>query len=214
MNDLSVKLKERFPLYLKNLRANAPQEWHLLVVKFRKRLIPWLKNKSPQAYAGMVQGRDQFVEMVFEDCLFKFAELLQTGEFHNYEDLEATIVSVAKFKLKEGYARLKKENRYLVMDAAELNTLREESHFADGEEDRRRQAMIDEVKVQMNKLSADEKDLLSRFYNGEELRDIAERLGISAAACRKRKQKALDQLREFVFHALKTVSLWLLTTMT
>ena len=62
------------------------------------------------------------------------------------------------------------------------------------------------IKTEMKRLDSSEKTLLLRYFNGEELRDIAHDLNISPAAARKRKQRIVEKLKGFV---LKTLSFFI-----
>jgi len=60
---------------------------------------------------------------------------------------------------------------------------------------------IEEIKTKLNDLNGKDRDLLMRYFGGEELQDIADDLEISPAACRKRKQRIVEKLKNLVLKA-------------
>lgn len=206
---------ENFEAFLKKLRNGAPEEWRVLVIRFRKRMINWLLKKAGFYPSDALLSKKQFVEEVFEESLLKFYELFQTGKFDRYDDLEAMIVTVAGYKLKEGFARLKRERRMYAVGVPEqtFESALQRLDMHQTSDERAMEELIFVVKENIRKLDADERDMLVRFYNGEELRDIALIQEISPEACRKRKQRALEKLKIFVLASLKTI-IWFLWPIT
>lgn len=206
---------ENFGVFLEKLRSGSPEAWRMLVMRFRKRLINWFLKKAAFYPSDALLSKKQFAEEVFEESLLKFYELFQTGQFDRYEDLEAMIVTVAGYKLKEGFARLKKERYIYSSGIPEQNFESTRQHFDafHASDDRATEELIFVVKENIRKLDSDEQELLTRFYNGEELRDIALIQEISPEACRKRKQRALEKLKTFVLASLKTI-IWFLWPIT
>ncbi len=215
MHSTSRKPDTDFGEFLDKLRNGTPEAWRLLVARFRKRLIGWLIKKASFYPPDALLSKKQFVEEVFEESLSKFYELFQTGKFDRYEDMEAMIVTVAGYKLKEGFARLKRERKMYAANVSEQSyesaQLRYHSRQPGDEHDA--EEMIIVIKESIGKLDAEERDLLISYFNGEELQDIAITRHISPEACRKRKQRALEKLKTFVFDSLKTI-IWLLWPIT
>lgn len=203
MSEIAYEPNDKFDFFLEQLRKQSPREWGWLIKKFRARLLPWLRNKARNVHPKDIQSRQQFVEEVFEETILKFYEIFPTGSFRNYGDLEATIVTISGYKLMEGYTRLKKERQYFLMDIADLNSIREQHSKSNSAGTEESLTMIAIVKKQVGLMEVEDQELLMDFFNGMELQDIAERLDISPAACRKRKQRALDKLKQMVSVALR-----------
>lgn len=191
-----------FGHFLTELQKQSPKEWNWLIMKFRQKLIPFFKKRIQYYSSKALLSKDQFIEEVMEETLLQFLKSFKSGSFSSYSDLEATVVTIGGYKLKEGFARLKKEQRIYFMEVDALNVMRENLSRNDQEVEANQLQRIVEVKEKLELLPAEEKDLLLRFFNGEELQDIAEELKISAAACRKRKQRILSKLKNFIFKNL------------
>lgn len=183
---------ENFDLLLSALSQKETRAWNWLVNRFRQRLRPYLWKRTGSYPKSAILSREQFLEEVIEETLLQFFQIFQTGSFYDYSKLEATVVTIAGYKLKEGFARLKKEQRTYFMEAEALSMLKERQTISADKEDIE---AIYTIKKELNQLEGKEKDLLVRYFNGEELQDIAEDLNISAAACRKRKQRIVEKLR-------------------
>lgn len=209
---------ENFAVFLEKLRSGSPIAWRTLVTRFRKRLITWLLKKTSAYPPYALLSKKQFVEEVFEESLLKFYELFQNGRFDRYDDLEAMMVTVAGYKLKEGFARLKKERRMYAENIPEQAYGAGQQHpgVQHPGDEQSTEELIWIVKESFRKLDADERDMLTRFYNGEELQEIALLRKISPETCRKRKQRALEKLKTFVFASLKTIIwfIWPITIIT
>lgn len=197
---------ERFEDFLEALRKRSAAEWAWLVGRFRLRLIGWLHKKTLKYAADLLLSRSQFVEEVFEEVLLKFYELFPNGSFKRYADLEALVVTVAGYKLKENLARAQRERRLL--QDREWLAKAETSAPPPGAE--AEEEMLVAVTAALQKIDPEEKSLLLRYFAGEELQEIATAENISPEACRKRKQRALEKLKSFVFNTIKnpTSLLW------
>ncbi len=203
MSQLHFEPNDDFGPFLERLKVHSQREWVWLIGKFRARLMPVLVTKGRGIPASVLVTPMEFAEEVFEECLLKFYELFEAGNFGKYSDLEATIVRISDFKLKEGFAKIKRDQRLYFMDAEAL-AVHWEKHLGNQDAEERQQAdLIADVRSQLDTLPKDEADLLLRFYEGEELQEIADDLAISPAACRKRKQRIMDKLRDFVLKNIK-----------
>lgn len=197
---------EHFDTFLAALRKQSPAEWAWLVRRLRTRLIWWLRLKSMFRLQELSLTPTQFAEEVFEETLLKFFELFTTGAFQRYADLEALAVTIAGYKLKENLARAKRERR-LLNDPGWNPPMTESAAYSDAQEE-----MLAVVNKGLQHLDPEEKSLLLRYFAGAELQEIAEQENISPEACRKRKQRALDKLKTYVFTSIKHLSviLWLM----
>ena len=200
-HSLSYNPNKDFDSFLAALHRKDEKAWNWLVAKFRKKLVPYLHKRITSYPRSALLSKNQFIEEVIEEVLLQFFQLFQTGSFANYGNLEAAVVTVASYKLKEGFARLKREQRLAFVDTTELDRLKE---TASNEDLSANSDQIMLVQEKLNQLPNKDKDLLVRYFDGEELQDIASDLKISAAACRKRKQRIIEKLKALVF---KTINL-------
>lgn len=199
--DLSYIPDENFARFLNALERKEAREWNWLITQFRRKLLPFLRKRTQSYPRRALLSRDQFLEEVIEETLLKFYQLFEGGSFASYDSLEAAVVTTAGYKLKEGFARLRKEQKIYFLEAEALNVMREKAHTADEKAAAAEAENIQKIKENLNRLGADDRSLLVRYFAGEELQDIAEDLLITPAACRKRKQRVLDRLRSLVFRA-------------
>lgn len=196
---ISYEPDSQFGYFLDQLRGQATREWEWLVARFRGRLIPWLASKSKQIGNQGLTTHKQFVEEVFEESILKFYELFPSGTYTKYSDLEAMVVTIAGYKLKEGFARLKREQKFFLVDDARWE--RFEQKKDDRQEREQEEELLQATRQAIGQLEPEERELLIRYFEGEELQLIAAEKDISPEACRKRKQRALDKLRNFVFRS-------------
>lgn len=212
LSKLNPQSNEQFPNFLEKLRGQSPKEWGWLVRQFRNRLMPVLvaRAKNLSSSASLITPQE-FAEEVFEECLLKFYELFENGVFEKYGDLEATIVRISDFKLKEGFAKIKRDQKLYFMDAEALAVMREKHLKNADQEEKEKAELIGEIHKYVNQLPEDESDILLRFFNGEDLKHIAEDYGISPAACRKRKQRIVEKLRGMILKYTGMLLLLMLT---
>lgn len=194
---ISYEPDSQFGYFADQLRGQAPREWEWLVAKFRGRLIPWLTSKTKPIGTKALTTQRQFVEEIFEESILKFYELFPSGAYTRYSDLEALVVTIAGYKLKEGFARLKREQKIFLAD--EVNWESFEQKKDEGQEREQEEELLRVTREAIGRLEPDERELLIRYFEGEELQLIAADKEISPEACRKRKQRALDKLKSFVF---------------
>ena len=193
--------EKEFVSFLKKLRANSQPEWLWLLDMFRDRVIPWLYKKDGNLPREAIVSTNEFVEEVFANSLFRFYELFPTGEFNSLADLRGLIFRIAEFKLKEGYKSIKRDGIIYFTDDVSRGKL---SEFQD------KQTVdayveietISTLREQLDQMSPEDREMLLRYARGEELGSIAENLNITPAACRKRKQRALDKLKALVSKGL------------
>ena len=198
---LSYIPDDDFPRFLDALERREQREWNWLIAEFRKKIIPFLRKRTQSYPAKALLSRDQFLEEVIEETLLQFYQIFAKGSFESYGNLEATVVTTAGYKLKEGFARLKKEQKMYFMEGDALSVMRERMATAEERAMVAEAEKIEEVKAKLNDLAGQDKDLLMRYFGGEELQDIADDLEISPAACRKRKQRLVEKLKNLVLKA-------------
>lgn len=198
---LSYIPDENFSQFLDALERREQREWNWLIAEFRKKLIPFLRKRTQSYPSNALLNRDQFLEEVIEETLLQFYQIFGKGSFESYGNLEATVVTTAGYKLKEGFARLKKEQRMYFMEGDALSVMRERMATTEETTMVAEAEKIAEIKEKLNDLEKKDKDLLIRYFGGEELQDIADDLEISPAACRKRKQRIVEKLKNLILKA-------------
>lgn len=206
-NLLNYTPDEDFARFLTALEQKEQREWNWLIAQFRQRLLPFLRSRTQSYPTTALLDRGQFLEEVIEETLLQFYQIFQKGSFSKYADLEATVITTAGFKLKEGFARLRKEQKTYFMDVDALNAVREKRGNQEEALAAEEAEQIALIKNKLNLLEANEKDLLVRYFNGEELQDIAEDLNISPAACRKRKQRIVEKLKGLIVKVFTLLTL-------
>ena len=142
----------------------------------------------------------EFAEEVFEECLLKFYELFEERVFEKYSDLEATIVRISDFKIKEGFAKIKRDQRLYFMNAEALSAMREKHLKKQDDQEKEKVELISEIHQHLSTLPPEDSNLILRYFNGEDLKDLAGEYNISPAACRKRKQRIIEKLKNLVIN--------------
>ncbi len=189
--------EKEFSRFLTQLRANSQPEWLWLLDMFRNRVVPWLYKKDGNLPKEAIVSTDEFVEEVFANSLFQFYELFPKGEFKSLADLRGLIFRIGELKLKEGYHGIKRDGLIYFTDdvsrehISEYQNKQTVNSFNEVE-------VIGELREYIRQLGKEDQEILLRYSRGEELGSIAGNMGISAAACRKRKQRALEKLKELV----------------
>lgn len=191
-----------FSRFLEQLRKQAQPEWQWLMDMFRAKVKPYLFKIDGNLPAGTIASVDEFIEEVFANSLFRFYEQFAEGEFKSLAELRSLMFRIAEFKLKEGYYRVRRDGLLYFTDDVQVGNLAEHQDDLSVRETQERETIL-ELRNQIEQLSPTDKELLTRFAKGEELGSIALNLGLEAAACRKRKQRALEKLKTLVVNALK-----------
>ena len=196
--------EKNFERFLEQLRTREPQAWQWLCDQFRAKVKPWLFKIDGNLPPGTILSVDEFIEEVFANSLFKFYEAFENGQFKSLADLRGLMFRIAELKLKEGYHKVRRDK--LIYFTDDLNSGGLSAHQDDlSVRETQDQDLILELRDQVNKLSSSDRELLVRFARGEELASIAANLGLDPAACRKRKQRALQKLKQLVLAAQKSI---------
>lgn len=199
---LSYEPEIEFSRFLKQLREQAQLEWQWLMDMFRAKVKPYLFKIDGNLPTGTIASVDEFIEEVFANSLFRFYEQFAEGEFQSLPQLRSLMFRIAEFKLKEGYYRVRRDGLLYFTDDVRVGNLTEHQDDLSMRELAEKET-ISELRNQIEVLNPTDKELLVRYAKGEELGSIALNLGLEAAACRKRKQRALDKLKALVVNALK-----------
>ena len=181
-----------FPQFLEALHASNTSTWTQLVTRLREVTLPWLIKRIGALPHYALISPSELANEVFAESLAKFYDLFQEGEFKKFQEFQSLMFKISELKLKEGLAKVKKDSHILrIATNQELeNKL---------EADKNDQSKIENRKIIHNYLLSlpdADRTLLQRYYWGERLTDIAQDLGISEANCRKKKQRALNKLRQ------------------
>jgi DNA-directed RNA polymerase specialized sigma24 family protein len=202
VNKLSYNPEIEFLHFLQQLRGQAQPEWQWLMDMFRSKVKPYLFKIDGNLPPGTIASVDEFIEEVFANSLFRFYEQFAEGEFNSLAELRSLMFRIAEFKLKEGYHRVRRDKLLYFTDDVRTSNLNDRQDDLSIREIQERETIL-ELRDQIEQLPPTDKELLVRFAQGEELGSIALNLGLEAAACRKRKQRALERLKVLVINALK-----------
>ena len=199
---LSYDPEKEFLRFLEQLRAQAQPEWQWLLDMFRAKVKPYLFKIDGNLPAGAIASVDEFIEEVFANSLYRFYEQFAEGDFQSFAELRSLMFRIAEFKLKEGYYRVRRDSLLYFTDDVRTSNLTEHQDELSVRESQEKETIL-ELRNQIDQLPPLDRELLIRYAKGEELGSIALNLGLEAAACRKRKQRALDKLKALVVNALK-----------
>jgi RNA polymerase sigma factor (sigma-70 family) len=204
--EIEQKALHDFDDFVTQLKAQKQQEWQWLMAHFEELVIPWVFKKISLP-ADYTMSKAAFVEEVFANTTYKFFDIFKTGEFGSLADLRGLMFKIAALKIKEGYQKVKRDQRIYFSD--ELTTI-EESNFELSVGERRRKEALTEVKEHIYNLPQDEQQILLEYLKGESFKEISETTGLSEANCRKKKQRALTKVKKMFFDAIKVLVLFLM----
>jgi RNA polymerase sigma factor (sigma-70 family) len=191
---LGYNVDERFPHFLAQLRNNQALEWLWLLKEFRRVVFNWLRKKAGQLSKDSVISIEDFLEEVYANSLIQFYELFGKGSFQNVHQLKSLMFKVTDLKLKEGYRKIQKDQWLFTFTEDSQNS----SSQTWNREDKQKSDLINRIRTHLKSLSTSEQELLLQYANGVELKQIAQNLGISHSACRKRKERILNKLKNLV----------------
>jgi len=189
---------EDFESLLAGLRRRDVQAWSLAVGQMRQVTLPWLRRRVGRLPSYALVEEQEFVLEIFADSLAKFYDLFDSGNFGKAADMQSLMFRVAELKMKEAFARLQKDAliyRPASPEAFEVAVQKQPDWTADDDLARERAVALQQ---QFATLEADERDLLQRFYSGEKMSRLAQELGLTEENLRKRKQRALDRLKQLM----------------
>ncbi len=188
-----------FEEFMSGLRQKQSLEWRWLVRHFRQVVVPWIRKKDGNLPLDSIVSVDDFVEEVFAKSMVRYYELFQEGTFHSLGDLRGLIFRIAEYKLKEGYHSVKRDKRIFFSDENGNEKLHD-----DASKNLEQRELVKALENEMNKLPAEDQELLLRYSNGERLKDIADDLGIDETSCRMRKYRAMKRLKGLMWGVFKT----------
>lgn len=187
-----------FPALLARLRRRDAGAWTVLVGRLRQTTLPWLRKRIGVLPPYAVVTEQEFALEIFAESLAKFYTLFEKGHFTKPAELQSLMFKVAELKMREGFARLRKEALiYRPRDSAEFETAKQELRDWVEEDDLARQR-AQNVQRYLLELNENDRGLLCRYYAGEKLADLAREMNVSEDNIRKRKQRAFDRLKQLL----------------
>lgn len=189
--------------------ASDEKAWGAFIRHLNVRLKPWLARQVGHIAAGSVMTRDDIVEEAYSETLqYLYREVAQ-GAFATLADLRGWAFAVAGYKLKEAWRTYKNQQRLYFPDDWEATPDQGAALWQDAQAI---QALSQRVHEGLAHLDEVDRHILQDYAEGLSFDQIADRVGLPAATCRKRKQRALTRLRAILTLLLLclTISLWLL----
>ena len=194
---LGYDVEDNFSRFLQALRKGESVEWKWLIAYFRSNVIPWIRKKDGRLPVNSIISESHFVEQVFTQSLIQFYELFQSGNFESFNHIRSLMFKIADIKLKEAYRQHKKDQFiYFAEDDTSLKSMAGKTAFFEIEQQQTEH--IQALKAALAKLPDLDRQILLKFANGERFNQIAVDLGLSEANCRKRKQRAMERLKNIL----------------
>ncbi len=189
-----------FESFLAKLRAQEAAEWAWLMGYLEGLIIPWLFKKVTSLPKNYNMSKDAFIEEVFSNTTYKFYDIFKTGTFSSLAELRGLAFKIAELKIKEGYRKVKRDAKIYFNDE-DASTF-DGNMFKITTAERRRKETLEEIKEHIYTLPRVEQTILIEYLKGESFKEISETIGLTAANCRKKKQRALDKVKAMFFNAL------------
>lgn len=197
-----------FKAQLLRLRQRDQSSWAVLVGQLRRVTLPWIVKKVGALPSYALLSQQEFALEIFADSLSKYYDLFENGSFTKPEELQSLMFKVAEFKIKEALRRLSKEALiYRPQGDEDFEKALHKTPDWTQEDDQTRDR-AKSLQRHLDTLKPDERLLLQRFYAGEKMSQIAQEMNTSEENLRKRKQRALDRLKQ-LFGAI-TSMIWMI----
>lgn len=199
---------EAFEAFLARLRAQDAQAWATLVGHLRQVTVGWLYKRIGKLPAHALVSEHEFAQEVFAESLIKFYQLFQQGQFQQTSDLQSLMFKISELKLKEAFARLQKEALIYRPSSPEAfeAALKNQPDWSEQDDTARERALA--LQRHFGELPPADQEVLQRYYGGEKMSQMATRLGVTEGNLRKRKQRALERLKQLMQTAFKLFLLW------
>lgn len=197
-NTSEILQGQDFETLLALLRQRDVAAWSALVGRLRRTTVPWLHKRVGKLPAHALVSEQEFVLEIFADSLAKFYDLFEKGTFEKEAELQSLMFKVSELKMKEAFARLKKETLIYRPASAEAfdAAVRQQPDWNAEDDLTHERAMA--LQTHFAQLEEEERSLLQRFYGGEKLSRLAAELGLTEENLRKRKQRAFDRLKRLM----------------
>ena len=203
--DILYQAENDFDRFLAKLRKQEASEWAWLMGYLEELVIPWLFTKVTSLPKDYTMSKEAFIEEVFSNTTYKFYDIFKTGTFSSLADLRGLTFRIAELKIKEGYRKVKRDATIYFSD--EPASSFEGTMFEMTTGERRKKEILEEIKEHIYTLPGVEQKILIEYLNGESFKEISETTGLTAANCRKKKQRALSKVKTMFFSALRLLIL-------
>lgn len=194
---LNYDVENDFNRFLDALQKGESVEWKWLIAYFRANVIPWIRKKDGRLPPNSIISETYFVEQVFTQSLIQFYELFQNGDFRSFGHIRALMFKIAGIKLKEAYRKHKRDQIiYFSDNTVELQDWAKQQNLS--EEEVSQIELIQVLKAGLTQIPEVDQRILIKFARGEKFSDIAQDMGLSEVNCRKRKQRAIERLKNLM----------------
>lgn len=189
-----------FEEWAEALRQGESVAWQQFILLLNQKLMPWLKQKAMTPPKESVISKADLVEEAFTETLLFVHKNFATGTFANLAAVRGWCFKIANFKLHEAWRKVKLQQHLYFTD--DWNGIIKEEITLNAA-DVKEQQMAEQVKQYIKTLEKMDQEILVAFANGEAFNEIADEFGLTAANCRKRKQRAIEKIKRlFVYFYL------------
>ena len=200
-----------FKVTLLQLQQRDQLAWNTLVGQLRRVTLPWIAKRLGNLPPYALLSRQELSLEIFADSLSKFFDLFEKGVFTKPEALQSLMFKVAELKTMEAFRRIKKE-ALIYFPKDEMDFEKSLSQIPDWTaEDDQEKERARVLQQHLADLKEDDRTLLERFYAGEKMSRLAEQMNTTEENLRKRKQRALERLKQVLGVASSVFLLFWLT---
>lgn len=196
-----------FEAWLARLMASDEKAWGAFIRHLNARLKPWMYKQVGAIMASSVISRNDIVEEAYSETLHYLYREVTQGTFATLPDLRGWAFAVARYKLKEAWRTYESQQRLYFPSDGEVAP---DQGAALWQEAQHIQALSQRVHEGLAQLDEVDRQILQDYAEGLSFDQIADRVDLPAATCRKRKQRALTRLRAILTLLFVTISLSLL----
>jgi RNA polymerase sigma factor (sigma-70 family) len=190
--------EQDFESTLLQLRQRAPLAWKALVGQLRCVTLPWIARRVGPLPAHALLTEQELALEIFAESLFKFYQLFERGSFLKPQELQSLMFKIAELKTKEALRRVGKE-KWIYRPSGEADFEKGLSKIPDwNAEDDLAKTRAQALQKHLGSLQPEDRKLLERVYAGEKMSQIAQELGTNEENLRKRKQRALEKLKQLL----------------
>jgi len=159
------------------LRQRNQRAWTALVGQLRRVTLQWITKRLGKMPSYALLSEKEFALEIFADSLSKFLELFEKGNFTKPEELQSLMFKVAELKTKEAKRHLRKKAlTYQIFSDEDFEKALNKTPDWTPEDDLAKEHAKTLLRY-LNALKAEERMLLTRFYSGEKMSQIAKEMG-------------------------------------
>ncbi|MDO8365982.1 MAG: sigma-70 family RNA polymerase sigma factor [Saprospiraceae bacterium] len=185
-----------FKRMLLELQRRDQAAWSSLVSQLRRVTLPWIAKRLGILPSCGLLGKKELALEIFADSLSKYFDLFEKGTFTKPEEFQSLMFKVAELKTLEALRRLGKE-ALIYRPQNEADFERALAHIPDwSDEDELARERAKTLQQHLASLKTEERILLQRFYEGEKMSQLAVQMNTTEENLRKRKQRALERLKQ------------------